>query len=143
MATTDSTSESQPRAQTTGGDPFRAVIPYVLPMFGYLALTALEGYLPTGAGGAPSPFWYPLAYSVKVAVVAGLMVACRSTWRDLSPWPGVGALALSLALGLVVTVVWVGLDGYYPTFSFGGTRAEFNPNSLPRGAHQAFVAVRL
>ena len=145
MAVTDSASESESESPVRGpgGDPFRAIVPYVVPMFGYLTLTTLEGYLPTAAGGAPSPLWYPAAYALKVAVVAGLMVAYRSTWRDLAPWPGVRNLALSMALGLAVTVVWVGLDGYYPKFGISGSRAEFNPNVLSRGARWAFVAVRL
>jgi CAAX prenyl protease-like protein len=114
-------------------------------MAGYLALSTLEGYLPAAAaGGGPSPLWYPLAYTAKVVVVAVLIWACRVTWRDLSPWPRPGAIALALATGLLVTVAWVGLDGHYPTFgAVGGTRAAFNPNVLPREARAAFVTVRL
>jgi CAAX prenyl protease-like protein len=114
-------------------------------MFAYLALSSLEGYLPSGAGGRPSPFWYPLAYALKVAVVAALMWAGRSTWRDLSPRPGPRALALALAvaLGLLVVVAWVGLDGLYPKLSATGSRAAFDPTVLPPAARWAFVAVRL
>src|SRR4051794_28804708 len=85
-------------------DTARAIAPYVIPMFGYLALSALEGYLPTAAGGRPSPVWYPLAYGAKVAIVAALMWACRSTWRDLSPRPGLKATALGVVVGLLVIV---------------------------------------
>jgi CAAX prenyl protease-like protein len=124
-------------------DSVRAGLPYAIPMAGYLILTTLEGSLPTAAGGGPSPFWYPLAYIVKVVVVAALMWGCRSTWRDLRPWPGLAAIALAVGVGLAVTVVWVGLDGYYPTFALSGTRAAFDPGILSPAARGWFVAVRL
>ena len=112
-------------------------------MFGYLLLTTVEGYLPTAAGGRPSPIWYPLAYTAKVAIVAALMWACRSTWRDLSPRPSLASLALAVGLGLLVTALWVGLDGHYPTFAINGTRSAFDPTILPPAPRWAFVVVRL
>jgi len=121
----------------------RAILPYVTPMFGYLLLTTVEGYLPTAADGRPSPTWYPLAYMAKVAIVAALMWACRSTWRDLSPRPSLASLALAVALGLLVTALWVGLDGHYPTFAITGTRSAFDPTILPLAPRWAFVVVRL
>src|SRR4051794_17047442 len=124
-------------------NPTRALYPYVTPMVGYLVLTTLEGYLPAGAGGRPSPVWYPLAYTLKVAIVAGLMWACRSTWRDLWPLPSPRDVALAVVLGLLVIVAWVGLDGRYPTFALTGTRSAFDPRVLPPLACWAFVAVRL
>src|SRR5437763_1052063 len=134
---------TETKPDTPAADPTRAILPYVIPMFGYLVLTTLEGYLPHGADGRPSPVWYPLAYTAKVVVVAGLMWACRSTWRDLSPLPGLGGLALAVAVGLLVIVAWVGLDGYYPKFAITGTRSAFDPNVLPNAEKWAFVAVRL
>jgi CAAX prenyl protease-like protein len=112
-------------------------------MVGFLALTAAEGYLPTRGGGI-DPFWYPVVYAIKVAIVAVLAWMCRSTWRDLAPRPGPGALALATALGLGVAAIWVGLDGHYPELPFlGGKRSSFNPNVMPRAGMVAFVAVRL
>jgi uncharacterized protein len=134
---------TETKSQTPTADPTRAIFPYAIPMFGYLVLTTLEGYLPAGADGQPSPVWYPLAYTAKVALVAVLMWASRSTWRDLSPRPSLGALALAVAVGLLVIVAWVGLDGYYPKFPITGTRSAFDPNVLPPVARRFFVAVRL
>src|SRR4051794_36281618 len=112
----------------------RPVLPYIVPMVGFLVLTAVEGYLPTSRGG-PDPVWYPLVYTLKVVVVAGLAWMCRSTWRDLAPWPGPATLALAAALGLGVAAIWVGLDGLYPELPFlGGKRSAFDPNVLPRAA---------
>jgi CAAX prenyl protease-like protein len=122
----------------------RAILPYAIPMFAYVTLSAVEGYLPTTtAAGGPSPVWYPLAYTAKVAIVAALMWACRSTWRDLRPWPRPIAVVLAVGLGLLVTVAWVGLDGHYPTFAVMGTRTAFDPGILPPSARWAFVVVRL
>jgi CAAX protease family protein len=129
--------------ETPSVAPTSAILPYVIPMFGYLVLSTFEGYLPAGAGGRPSPVWYPVAYTAKVAIVAGLMWACRSTWRDLSPRPSLGALALAVVLGLLVILAWVGLDGLYPTLGLAGTRPSFDPNVLPPAARRAFIAVRL
>ena len=55
--------EIETEAASTAADPTRAIFPYVIPMVGYLVLTTLEGYLPAGADGRPSPVWYPLAYT--------------------------------------------------------------------------------
>src|SRR5438270_7234924 len=89
-------------------------VPYVVPMVAFLALTAAEGLLPQ-VGGQPHLTWYPLAYAGKIGIVAALAWVCRSTWRDLSPRPGIGVLGLAVGLGLVIAGLWVGLDGHYPT----------------------------
>jgi CAAX prenyl protease-like protein len=149
---TDTPAEADAKAQAStqtapaspGSAPIRAIVPYAIPMAGYLVLSTFEGYLPAAADGRPSALWYPLAYTAKVAIVGALMWACRSTWRDLSIWPRLGATCLAVAVGLLVTVVWVGLDGHYPTLGdMGGSRAAFNPNVLPPAARGAFVLVRL
>jgi CAAX prenyl protease-like protein len=119
-------------------------IPYVVPIAGFLVLTSLEGYLPT-VDGRPHPLWYPVLYSVKVAVVAGLAWMYRATWRDLAPRPSARALAIAAVVGLAIIVLWVGLDGYYPPLPFlgSGKRIGFDPNVLPPVGKWAFVAVRL
>ena len=113
-------------------DPTRPALPYVLPMAGFLLLTALEGALPT-SGRGPDPFWYPLAYTIKVAVVAGLAWACRSSWRDLAPRPAPWVLALAAALGLVIAAAsgwgWTVVIRHSPSSVAG--RALI-PTSCPR-----------
>jgi CAAX prenyl protease-like protein len=133
------------KTETTAASPTGtgALVPYVLPMFAYLLLSTFEGYLPAGPNGGPSPRWYPLAYTLKVAIVAGLMWACRSTWRDLSPRPSLRALGLAVVLGLLVVVAWIGLDGHYPTFAFLGKRTAFDLDLLHPVGRWAFIAVRL
>src|SRR5207248_496889 len=66
----------------------REMLPYVAPMFGFLILTSLEGSL-------PSADWYPIAYTIKVLMVAILAWYFRSTWADLRPFPTLPTLALA------------------------------------------------
>ena len=85
----------------------REMLPYVAPMLTFLVLTNLEGYLP-GQG------WYPPAYAAKVLVVALVAWCFRSTWSDLRPIPPATTLLLATMVGLVVFVLWVRLEGWYP-----------------------------
>ena len=120
-----------------------AWLPYVAPMAAFLVLTSLEGYLPKGDGDAPSA-WYPIAYAAKAAIVTAVMIACRSTFRDLRPRPSPGAIALAIGLGLAVTAIWVGLDPLYPRFGSTGKRTGFDPDAIASPAWRlAFLAVRL
>lgn len=114
----------------------REFLPYIAPMFAYVALSTFEGYL-------PSPNWYPAAYGVKILIVAALMWIYRSTWSDLRPMPEIGTIAASVALGLFVIVLWVGLDGLYPALPFmGGERSAFDPNTLGEAGKWLFIVER-
>lgn len=116
--------------------------PYLLPLAGFLALTTLEGYLPTAADGAPSPVYYPLAYTLKIVVVSALLWVCRSTFRDLIPWPSLSQAGLAVGLGLLVTAGWVGLDGRYPDLPWLGKRTAFDPATLGPMARAGFLTIR-
>lgn len=119
-------------------------MPYVAPMACFLGLTACEGSLPGATAELASP-WYPAFYAVKVALVAAVLAACRSTWRDYRPAPGWGAAAVSVVVGILVAAVWVGVDGWYPSLPFLGKRIGFDPFAAiaSPGGRFAFVAVRL
>lgn len=118
------------------------IAPYVVPMFAYVGLTALEGYLPQVVG-KPSPTWYPLAYSAKLLIVALLAYHYRSTWSDFRPPPTIGKIILGILTGLLVWGAWVGLDGRYPAMPFLGSRTAFDPRELTPIARWAFIGVRL
>ncbi len=119
------------------------LLPYAVPMFAYVGLSALEGYLPQ-AGGRPVPSWYAIAYAFKVVITAALAWRYRSTWRDFLPAPSFATLGLSALLGLLVWLLWIGLDGLYPVFRFlGGTRVAFDPREMAPLARWAFIGVRL
>jgi len=127
---------------TDSGANDRQIFPYIVPMLGFIALTALEGALPRG-GGASGTSWYPWIYAAKVAIVTGLAWACRSTWRDLSPRPSLASLGLATLLGLVITALWVGLNGLYPDLPFLGKRTAFDPKVLAPTGRWVFLVVRM
>ena len=119
-----------------------AWVPYVAPMAAFLILTSAEGYLST-KGDVTDPARYPWAYAAKVAIVAAVAWACRSTWRDFSPRPGPSGWALAIGIGLAVAVGWVGLDGLAPPIPFiSGTRSGFDPGLIPMPGRYAFIAAR-
>src|SRR5579864_7972793 len=104
---------------TSKSDETTSPLPYVVPMVAFLMLTAIEGFLPK-VEGSLHPVGYPIGYTVKIVVVVVLCWLCRSAWRDLKPWPRGAALVMAVALGVLVTVLWVGLDGLYPEFAVLG-----------------------
>jgi CAAX prenyl protease-like protein len=111
-------------------------------MAAFLLLTGAESYATT-PGGLPDPTWYPALYAAKVAAVTALLVAFRSTWRDLLPRPRWPVLAAGAALGLVVAALWVALDPITPAVPFlGGSRSAFNPSAVPGAGRYAFLAAR-
>lgn len=120
----------------------RPWLPYVAPMATFLVLTSLEDWLPKGSDG-PHPTYYPIFYACKIAIVAVVCWLGRSTWADLRPWPDWKSLGLAIALGLLVTLMWVGLDGYYPIYGKVGSRAAFNPGLMPPAGRIGFLAVRM
>ena len=122
--------------------PTAEILPYVVPMFAYVALGGLEGYLPQ-VDNQPSPTWYPIAYAVRVAIVAGLAWWYRSTWNDLRPRPGPLAIVLAIVSGLVVSALWIGLDGLYPSLPMMGQRIAFDPGRMSASGRLGFYAVRL
>jgi uncharacterized protein len=131
-------SSPPPKHETQTAD----ILPYVVPMFAYVALGGVEGYLPQ-VDSQPSPTWYPIAYAVRVVIVAALAWRYRETWKDLRPAPGLLGIALAVGCGLLVTLLWVGLDGRYPGLPFLGHRASFDPTRMPPGWRLGFYAARL
>jgi CAAX prenyl protease-like protein len=104
-------------------------------MLTFLVLTNLEAYLFDQS-------WYPLAYVAKVVIVALVAWYFRSTWSDLRPVPSAGAMVLAAIVGLIVFVLWVRLDGYYPALGILGKRTGFDPLSLDPGWKGPFLAIR-
>jgi CAAX prenyl protease-like protein len=127
----DSRSEGSP--DETG---LADLLPYVAPLFVFLVLTSLESSL-------PSAEWYPLAYASKVLAVAAVAWVCRSTWSDLCPLPPFRALVLATMIGVIVFVLWIRLEGWYPSLGLLGTRTGFDPSSLAPGPKWLFIAFRL
>jgi CAAX prenyl protease-like protein len=132
--TSDATRKQDPSAPR-GEAPFSEMLPYIAPMLVFLLMTSLEGSLPTA--------WYPAVYALKVAIVAAVAWLCRGTWADLRPVPPASTLLLAAMTGVIVFVLWVRLEGWYPTFGLLGSRTGFDPSALPPPWRGPFVAVRL
>ncbi len=138
-----STGAEQDRREAAEERRTREMLPYAVPMFAYVALSGLEGYLPQ-VDNQPSAVWYPLAYAGKVGIVGLLAWWYRSAWKDYRPFPGVGSVLLATLTGLVVTGLWVGLDGLYPALPFlSSQRVGFDPMRLASGARWGFLFVRM
>jgi CAAX prenyl protease-like protein len=120
------------------------ILPYLVPIFVYVTLSGLEGYLPQ-VDKQPSPVWYPIAYTVKVALVAASAWFYRSTWKDLRPFPSLPSLVLATLTGLLVVGLWVGLEGFYPSLPgmAMGQRAAFDPGRLSTVSRWGFIVVRM
>lgn len=109
-------------------------VSYVAPMAVFMALTAIEGWLPLA--------WYPFAYACKVVAVVVSLMVCRAPLADIRPTRSV--IAGSVALGLVVFAAWIAIEKLvaYPRFD---QRVGFNPfEAMPDSpARYAFLALRL
>jgi CAAX protease family protein len=121
-----------------------AILPYLVPIFAYVTLSGVEGYLPQ-VDKQPSPVWYPIAYTVKFALVAASAWWYRATWKDLRPFPSLPSLVLATLTGLLIIVLWVGLDGFYPSLPgmAMGQRTAFDPGRLSTVSRWGFIVVRM
>ncbi len=97
------------------------------------ALTMVDSYVPATL--------FPIAYLVKaIGVTAGLVVF-RGPLREIRIDRRV--LASSVLIGLVVCVLWVGIDTIVP-YPHLGNRTAFDPTSLRDSPQRiAFLLVRL
>ncbi len=143
-ATQAGLAQTPPAGQPAAGivEAGSEIAPYVVPMFAYVGLSSLEGYLPQVLG-QPSPTWYPLAYAAKLLIVTLLAWRYRATWNDFRPPPTLGKIILGVLTGILVWGAWVGLDGRYPALPFLGSRSAFDPKELAPFARWAFIGVRL
>jgi len=74
-------------------------LPYTAPLVGFLICSSFESDLTDSLG-------YPVAYTLKIALVAVLLGACRSA---LPRWNRKG-IGLAVLFGVVSCPVWIGLD---------------------------------
>jgi CAAX prenyl protease-like protein len=124
---------TRPRAEETVSTAPSTTIDYWIPMVTFGVLTLGESYL--------APAWFPAAYILKAVIVT----ACLLIWRaPLAEIRFDGRLLVSsIAVGLVVFVVWVGVDKLVP-YPHIGTRTAFDPTPLQGSSGwPAFLAVRL
>jgi len=134
--------ESRPAAQSLSNSSW---IPYTLPMFAFLLLTNFEAnFTSTTPGGGGIPF--PYAYGAKVLIVGFLLAISLfrfGLWRELVPPPRLADVTLAIAIGVVVMVLWIGLDGHYPSLPFLGGRTAYDPTTLPPIQKWVFLTARM
>ncbi len=98
----------------------------------FLGMTYAEGQ---------SPANYVTIYFAKIVVVLAALIWARSTWKDIKF--DAKQIPLAVIAGLVLFVVWVGIEKYlkYPHI---GDRTAYNPfEKIPDdGLRTAFIAVR-
>ena len=111
----------------------RPTLPYWAPMILFGVMTVGETYVPLA--------WYPYAYAVKALLVTAALVAFREPLADIKL--DARLILPSIAVGLVVCVLWVTMDEYlaYPRI---GSRQAFDPRPLEGSSVWAvFLGVRL
>ena len=112
---------------------------YVAPMAAFSLVFSLQDQFATEGQPTRQAIFYMAAISV-VALVAWL---CRETWVDLRPWPTWPQIALSILVGVLVIVAWVGLDPYYWHPSFLGKRTSLDPGTITNpGVRLAYLLFR-
>lgn len=85
-------------------DPLTQALPYVVPYAVFGLLTMAADYLPD---------WQSMLYIVKVFALAATLWHYRRAYTELRPRFGADSL-VAVIMGVLVIVVWVGLDPYYP-----------------------------
>ena len=96
----------------------------LLPFVVFMGLLALRGFAPSDAGWGFDTRWL---YALNLLLVGGMLLAW---WRDYGElarqnWPTLAELALSVAVGLLVFVLWIRLDA--PWMQIGEPSAAFVP----------------
>lgn len=103
-------------------------VPYVAPFILFILLTLPQGWFENGV------VW---VYPLKVALVTGVLLSLRGHLPDLRP----AGTVLALLVGVVVFVVWIVPEGWYPLL---GESSEFDPFANIGGPWvYAWIAVRL
>jgi CAAX prenyl protease-like protein len=106
---------------------------YWIPMLVFAVFTLADSKVPHD--------WFPATYIVKAIAVTAALLVCRRPLREIQF--DSKAIVPSVALGLVVFALWVGIDTALP-YPHLGTRTAFDPTSL-RGSFWGitFLVVRL
>lgn len=117
----------------------RAALARVVPFAVFMVLLVLRGTLPAGASDVLDPRW---VYGISVLLVGGLLAWYWREYGELvrQTWPSGGELLLSFAAGLVVFVLWVGLDA--PWMRIGEATASFVPTDAQGQLLWPLIAVR-
>ena len=111
----------------------------LLPFVAFMALLALRGFAPSDASWGFDTRWL---YGLNLLLVGGLLLAWWREYGELARqnWPTLAELGLSVALGLVVFVLWIQLDA--PWMQIGEPAAAFVPVDAQGRLHWPLIIVR-
>ena len=102
----------------------RAALPRVAPFLAYLSFIVIADMLGRAGFAAQELRWL---YAVKIGVVLGMLLYWRRSYTELARTPlGARALAVALATGLVVFLLWINLSADWMTI---GTSDGFDPRN--------------
>lgn len=106
---------------------------YWAPIVLFGALTVVDSNVPVA--------WFPAAYLVKALLVTASLAIFRGPLADIRI--DLKVVAPSMAIGLAVCVLWIGIDRMIP-YTHIGTRTAFDPTSLHSSSWWiTFLTVRL
>ena len=102
----------------------RTALPRVVPFLAYLSFIFIADMLGRLGYSAQDLRWL---YALKIGVVLGMLLYWRRTYVELA-WSPLGArtLALTLATGVVVFLLWINLDAGWMSI---GTSDGFDPRN--------------
>ena len=102
----------------------RTALPRVVPFLAYLSFIFVADMLGRLGFSAQDLRWL---YALKIGVVLGMLLYWRRTYVELA-WAPLGArtLALTLAMGIVVFLLWINLDASWMSI---GASDGFDPRN--------------
>jgi uncharacterized protein len=93
--------------------------PYILPFMLYVALSTI---------GTQFEYGNFVMYPLKTIVVGYSLYHFRKTYIELNTSQTIAQIAISIIVGMIVFLIWIGPEGLYPLIG----SSSFNPFLLPQ-----------
>ena len=117
----------------------RSALLRIAPFVMFMILLALRGMAPTDASWGFDTRWL---YALTVLVVGTMLLVWWREYGELARqnWPSLSEVALAVAVGVAVFVLWINLDANWMTLS--EPSAAFKPVNAQGGLEWPLIAVR-
>ncbi len=106
---------------------------YAFPFAIYLVMADLTRVILPGFGG----YHIYIAYCMRTVAVGYILIKYRSLYTELARWRLGG---ISVPIGVVIFLLWVGLEGRYPVFS--SADVHYDPTIFDTAAFGFLVLMR-